>query len=54
MTPALRWHLRGAFLAALSLSVNAFYLPGAAPHDYYEGEPVSLFVNALTPMSTLR
>ncbi|KAF9049763.1 endosomal P24A protein [Panaeolus papilionaceus] len=29
---------------------NAFYLPGAAPRDYVEGERVDLFVNALTPM----
>jgi len=42
-------HLR--ILALLvPLSVNAFYLPGAAPHNYREGEPVNLFVNALTPM----
>ncbi|KAG7449497.1 uncharacterized protein BT62DRAFT_985108 [Guyanagaster necrorhizus] len=38
-------------LAALSFSwANAFYLPGAAPHDYHRGERVDLFVNALTPM----
>ena len=37
-------------LAASSTCVNAFYLPGAAPHDYNEGDPVRLFVNALTPM----
>lgn len=30
----------------------AFYLPGAAPHDYALGERVSIFVNALTPMLT--
>ena len=30
--------------------VSAFYLPGAAPHTYKEGEQVELFVNALTPM----
>jgi hypothetical protein len=28
----------------------AFYLPGTAPHDYAAGDPVHLFVNALTPM----
>ncbi|RDB25385.1 Transmembrane 9 superfamily member 7 [Hypsizygus marmoreus] len=28
---------------------QAFYLPGAAPHDYVLGEPIALFVNALTP-----
>ncbi|KLO19440.1 Nonaspanin [Schizopora paradoxa] len=34
----------------LLLSANAFYLPGAAPHDFHDGERVDLFVNALTPM----
>lgn len=29
---------------------DAFYLPGAAPHDFLAGERVELFVNALTPM----
>ncbi|KAF8829200.1 hypothetical protein HHX47_DHR3000931 [Lentinula edodes] len=29
---------------------NAFYLPGAAPRNYAQGEQVDLFVNALTPM----
>lgn len=45
--------LLGLVLVALVTSlvpVNAFYLPGAAPHDYREGEKVDLFVNALTPM----
>jgi transmembrane 9 superfamily member 2/4 len=37
-------------LVASSITVHAFYLPGAAPHDYREGEKVDLFVNALTPM----
>ncbi|KAF9566740.1 hypothetical protein CPC08DRAFT_747235 [Agrocybe pediades] len=32
---------------------NAFYLPGAAPHNYAEGDRVELFVNALTPMRSL-
>ncbi|KAI8993096.1 Nonaspanin [Trametes punicea] len=43
---------RLCLLGVLSLlsTAHAFYLPGAAPHDYYEGEPVELFVNALTPM----
>lgn len=36
--------------AALVVSTNAFYLPGAAPHDYHKGEKVELYVNALTPM----
>jgi transmembrane 9 superfamily protein 2/4 len=31
-------------------SINAFYLPGTAPHNYARGEQVNLFVNALTPM----
>ncbi|KDR75868.1 hypothetical protein GALMADRAFT_68960 [Galerina marginata CBS 339.88] len=30
--------------------VRAFYLPGAAPHNYAKGDNVDLFVNALTPM----
>ena len=34
----------------ISTGVNAFYLPGAAPHDFQEGERVELFVNALTPI----
>ena len=39
------------FLAlSLLTSAHAFYLPGAAPHDYVSGERVELFVNALTPM----
>ncbi|KAJ7251464.1 hypothetical protein B0H12DRAFT_1296172 [Mycena haematopus] len=33
-------------------TARAFYLPGAAPHDFTLGEPVPLFVNALTPMLT--
>ncbi|KAG5653985.1 hypothetical protein H0H81_008567 [Sphagnurus paluster] len=33
----------------LALRADAFYLPGAAPHDYKLGENVDLFVNALTP-----
>ncbi|KAH9047779.1 hypothetical protein EDB84DRAFT_1575086 [Lactarius hengduanensis] len=45
--------LVGLVLVALVtplVPVHAFYLPGAAPHDYREGEKVDLFVNALTPM----
>jgi transmembrane 9 superfamily member 2/4 len=38
-----------AFFAS-SIPVHAFYLPGAAPHDYRVAEKVDLFVNALTPM----
>ena len=41
----------GLLLVAAAVSpANAFYLPGAAPHDYHDGERVDLFVNALTPM----
>ena len=39
--------LAGIFLAP---AIRAFYLPGAAPHNYAEGDQVDLFVNALTPM----
>jgi transmembrane 9 superfamily member 2/4 len=35
---------------SFSLCAKAFYLPGAAPHNYAFGEKVDLFVNALTPM----
>ncbi|KAF9227325.1 Nonaspanin [Gyrodon lividus] len=43
--------LGSTLLVLLSLAnVNAFYLPGAAPHNYEQGEQVDLFVNALTPM----
>lgn len=36
--------------AAIWLTVaNAFYLPGVAPTNYAEGDPISLFVNHLTP-----
>ncbi|KAK7692784.1 hypothetical protein QCA50_004417 [Cerrena zonata] len=38
------------FQFSLFVSSNAFYLPGAAPHDYHQGEEVRLLVNALTPM----
>ncbi|OCH92293.1 hypothetical protein OBBRIDRAFT_824786 [Obba rivulosa] len=43
------WCLSGALVSLLSCA-HAFYLPGAAPHDYAAGDNVSLFVNALTPM----
>jgi len=46
MQPAL------VLLPLLALSCRAFYLPGAAPHDYALGESIDLFVNALTPMLT--
>ena len=46
--------MRSRFLAAIWLylipTVTAFYLPGAAPRNYFEGEQVDIFVNALTPM----
>lgn len=41
-----------AIISAITFSIpvtRAFYLPGAAPHNYAEGEQVELFVNALTP-----
>ncbi|KAL0092359.1 hypothetical protein J3Q64DRAFT_1672327 [Phycomyces blakesleeanus] len=38
------------FVLCTSL-VSGFYLPGVAPHDYAEGDPVKVFVNSLTPMS---
>ncbi|RXW24988.1 hypothetical protein EST38_g874 [Candolleomyces aberdarensis] len=34
----------------LAPAIHAFYLPGAAPRNYADGEQVDLFVNALTPM----
>ena len=39
-----------AVAGLLAACVDAFYLPGAAPHDFHSGERVDLFVNALTPM----
>ena len=39
-----------SLLVLQTLRVDAFYLPGAAPHDYHEGDEVNLLVNALTPM----
>jgi transmembrane 9 superfamily member 2/4 len=45
------WLVRAGWLAVSLVSyANAFYLPGAAPHDYARGEQVDVFVNALTPM----
>lgn len=40
----------GTAVLALLPTADAFYLPGAAPHDYQSGENVTLLVNALTPM----
>ncbi len=37
-------------LFSLLPCVLSFYLPGAAPHSYAEGDTVELLVNALTPM----
>ncbi|THV02328.1 endosomal P24A protein [Dendrothele bispora CBS 962.96] len=37
-------------LLACSLSAHAFYLPGAAPHNYAQGDKIELYVNTLTPM----
>ncbi|KAF8810668.1 endosomal P24A protein [Phlegmacium glaucopus] len=42
--------LAAAFWLTCLPYIHAFYLPGAAPHNYIEGEKVDLFVNALTPM----
>ena len=40
-----------SLLAAAAVAPSsAFYLPGAAPHDFVNDEPVDLFVNALTPI----
>lgn len=48
--------MRSRFLAVIWLyiipTITAFYLPGAAPRNYVEGEQVDIFVNALTPMLT--
>lgn len=49
MSPARSWLLGGAFLS-FSLHAYAFYLPGAAPHDYHDGEEVRVLVNTLTPI----
>jgi hypothetical protein len=42
--------LAAAFWLSCLPYIYAFYLPGAAPHNFIEGEKVDLFVNALTPM----
>jgi len=44
--------LGGALLALIPSVAHAFYLPGAAPHNYEQGDPVNVYVNALTPMLT--
>lgn len=33
--------------------VNGFYLPGIRPKDYQQGDPVDLFVNALSAKDSL-
>ena len=50
MARANRWYLTCTLLSSLLLRSQAFYLPGAAPHDYHEGEQINILVNALTPM----
>lgn len=50
MRGASSYLLGSALLALLPLAANAFYLPGAAPHNYVQRDPVDLYVNALTPM----
>ncbi|KAI0780137.1 Nonaspanin [Fomes fomentarius] len=50
MTRIARFWLLGGVALSLFSTAHAFYLPGAAPHDYHEGEEVDLFVNTLTPM----
>jgi hypothetical protein len=44
------YFLGSALCALLPSTVNAFYLPGAAPHNYVQHDPVDVYVNALTPM----
>ncbi|KAG1751581.1 uncharacterized protein EDB91DRAFT_1243827 [Suillus paluster] len=44
--------LGSALLVFLPSVSNAFYLPGAAPHNYKQSDPVNVYVNALTPMLT--
>jgi transmembrane 9 superfamily member 2/4 len=36
-------------VAALIHGVAGFYLPGVAPTNYHEGDPVPVFVNTITP-----
>lgn len=45
-----RSFLLGTILLLPVVGVSAFYLPGAAPRNFEQGEQVDLFVNALTPM----
>ena len=39
-------------LAIFSLPVSGFYLPGVAPAEYQDGEPIDLSVNKLTSVHT--
>ena len=39
-------------LAIFSLTVSGFYLPGVAPAEYQDGEPIDLSVNKLTSVHT--
>jgi hypothetical protein len=48
--PLMRLISSAAATLLLGICAQAFYLPGAAPHDYLLDEPVKVFVNALTPM----
>lgn len=41
-------------ILSLASSGCGFYLPGVAPKDYKEGEPVQLLVNALTSHETVK
>ena len=41
--------LASLFFLSLAPSSSAFYLPGVAASSYKEGDPVPLYVNALTP-----
>lgn len=41
--------LKRLLLLALPLHVTGFYLPGAAPKDYKQGEAVEVDVNVLKP-----
>lgn len=49
--PFFRMRLISQAIATLFLGIcaHAFYLPGAAPHDYALGDQVNVLVNALTP-----
>jgi len=44
--------LRQLLGLALLATSHAFYLPGVAPHEYVEGEPVEIKVNKLSSTRT--